>query len=94
MHYKNGRVAKNGDQVVSIPTYGPVRSGILYGAVAGNDTCNGNLAQPSPNDPIANLSECLHVDDIGSVGGNIPDSTLPVEKTPDEPAAEPAPTPQ
>jgi hypothetical protein len=74
MHYKNGREAHNGDKVVLIPSYGPPKTGILYGAVAGNDLCNGYLASPTPNDPTANLSECLHADDISCA--KIPDSTL------------------
>lgn len=64
MHYKNGRVAKNGDKVVLIPTYGSPVIGILYDAVYGNDTCNGRLAPIRPNDPSPNLKECLHLDDV------------------------------
>lgn len=64
MHYKNGREAKNGDVVVSLPLSGKPAVGILYNAVAGNDFCNGNLAQMNSNDPYANLSECLHIDDV------------------------------
>ena len=64
MHYKNGRAAKNGDKVVLFPSYGAPVIGILYDAVAGNDFCNGRLAPIAPNDPGANLSECLHYDDV------------------------------
>ena len=67
MHYKNGREAKNGDKVVLIsPSYacGAAVIGILYDAVAGNDTCNGRLAPISPGDPYPNLAECLHLDDV------------------------------
>ena len=66
MHYKNGREAKNGDKVVFLrsPTWGPPLVGILYDAVAGNDTCNGKLALTSPNDACPNLAECLHADDV------------------------------
>lgn len=74
MHYKNGREAKNGDKVVLISSYGPPKAGILYDAVPGNNACNGRLAQPSSNDPIANLSECLHADDIAKA--SIPNSTV------------------
>jgi hypothetical protein len=63
MHYKNGREAKNGDMVVYIEN-GVVKSGVLYGATAGNDFCNGHLAQVSGYDPMPNLKNCLHVDDI------------------------------
>lgn len=64
MHYKNGREAKNGDKVILFPSYGAPVTGILYDAVAGNDTCNGRIAATSPNDPMPNLAECLHVDDV------------------------------
>lgn len=67
MHYKNGREAKNGDKVVLIGSYGSPVIGILYDAVAGNDTCNGRLAQINNNDPCPNLSECLHLDDVKAV---------------------------
>ena len=71
MHYKNGREAKNGDKVVVIPQYGGAPcAGILYDAVPGNDFCNGRIALTSPSDPTANLSECLHVDDL--VGLEVP----------------------
>ena len=73
MHYKNGREAKNGDKVIFIPSYGPTVAGILYDAVPGNDSCNGRLAIPAQTDPIANLSECLHADDVAKA--SVPDST-------------------
>ena len=64
MHYKNGREAKNGDKVVIMPSYGVPVSGILYDAVAGNDTCNGRVAIMTPIDPCPNLQEVLHLDDF------------------------------
>jgi len=67
MHYKNGRVANNGDKVVWIPnpTYGAVPIvGILQNATAGNDYCNGMLIPITPNAPTPNLKECLHFDDF------------------------------
>ncbi len=64
MHYKNGREAKNGDRVILLSVYQKPVIGILYDAVAGNDACNGRLAQISGNDPMPNLAECLHVDDM------------------------------
>ena len=63
MHYQNGREAKNGDVVVSMPANGRPSVGILYNATAGNNYCNGNLAQMRQDDPYANLSECLHIED-------------------------------
>ena len=64
MHYQNGREAKNGDVIVHMPKYGKPAVGILYGATVGNDYCNGEIAQMRSSDPMANLSECLHIDDV------------------------------
>ena len=61
MHYKNGREAKNGDKVVLIQQYKG------KDAVAGQDYCNGKLAAISPSDPMPNLKECLHLDDLLSL---------------------------
>jgi hypothetical protein len=47
MHYRNGREAKNGDIVISLASYGSTvvnALGVLHGAVAGNDYCNGTIA--------------------------------------------------
>ena len=78
MHYKNGRPANNGDKVVLIPSYGNPVVGILYDAVAGNDTCNGRLAPIQPNDPCPNLKECLHLDDVlAALPENVRDITAP-----------------
>jgi len=71
MHYKNGREAKNGDKVVVFPSYGAPIVGILYDAVAGNDTCNGKIAATSPIDPMPNLQECLHYDDVKAACANL-----------------------
>lgn len=74
MHYKNGREAKNGDKVVLFPSYGAPMIGILYDAVAGNDTCNGRIAAIAPTDPMPNLKECLHFDDVKAAIEALPDS--------------------
>lgn len=65
MHYKNGREAKVGDQVVSKDSYGNASGGILVRADPNSPTCN---AQILPNNqlwklPGINISDCLHVDD-------------------------------
>ena len=75
MHYKNGRPAFNGDKVVLFPSYGAPVIGILYDAVASNDTCNGKIAPTNPNDPMPNLKECLHFDDVKAACVNAPDSS-------------------
>jgi hypothetical protein len=77
MHYRNGREAKNGDQIVSLENvYGEdgkltVRInaiGVLYGAVAGNDYCNGSIA-PTLGGLVrgACMCDCLHVDDVAAM---------------------------
>jgi hypothetical protein len=81
MHYGNGREAKNGDKVVLVSSYGspvPV-AGVLYDAVAGNDSCNGRIAVTTANDPMPDLRNVLHIDDIAAAKaeGMIP-STLPI----------------
>lgn len=76
MHYKNGREAKNGDKVVSFPSYGPPVIGILYDATAGNDYCNGKIAPIAPSDTMPNLQEVLHLDDVmASLPKEVPDTT-------------------
>lgn len=77
MHYKNGRPANNGDKVALLNAYGAPVIGILYDATPGNDACNGKLAPCSPSDPMPNLAECLHVDDIkaADAAGLITDSS-------------------
>jgi hypothetical protein len=62
-----------------MPTWGSPVIGILYNAVAGNDTCNGNIAPIAPNDPCPNLKDCLHYDDVVAaltISG-VPDTSKP-----------------
>lgn len=80
MHYANGREAKNGDSVVMVTTMGSQKvaiSGILFGATPGNDTCNGNLASVTGGSQIhyANLSECLHAEDVLAAAKTLPDTS-------------------
>lgn len=69
MHYRNGREAKNGDVVVSLGLSGgnPAAIGVLFGAVAGNDYCNGSLAPVQPTPVTACLIDCLHADDVAEM---------------------------
>lgn len=92
MHYKNGREAKNGDKVVLIGSYGQPVAGILYDAVAGNDYCNGRIAITSLNDPMPNLQEVLHADDIknADVKDSSAETTVIVTKEPDATVADKA----
>ena len=67
MHYKNGRPANNGDKVIMLGNqWRPPVAGILYDAVAGNNDCNGKIAITTTNDPMPDLRECLHVDDVAA----------------------------
>jgi hypothetical protein len=71
MHFRNGRVAQNGDKVVKLGGYGAsqaeiVAFGVLHSAVPGNDTCNGSIA-PIINDMGACLCDMLHVDDLAEL---------------------------
>ena len=72
MHYRNGREAKNGDEVVSLAGYGsgPVKInaiGVLYDAKPGNDYCNGRIAPIQSPTETACLCDCLHVDDLAEM---------------------------
>ncbi len=72
MHYRNGREAKNGDIIVSIGGYGADGGtiqavGVLHGAKAGNDYCNGRIAPVQNAIESACLCDCLHVDDLAEI---------------------------
>ena len=80
MHYKNGREAHNGDRVVLFSYDGKtiMASGILYDAAAGNDYCNGKIAVIAPNDPMPNLKEVLHADDVvAAINASTPKAATP-----------------
>lgn len=69
MHYRNGREAHNGDPVVMLSDSGKILAvGILFGAVAGNDYCNGNIA-PTAGGTVsyACICDCLHADDLAMI---------------------------
>lgn len=67
MHYRNGREAKNGDKIVELDSTGKVvKTGVLADAVAGNDYCNGVIAQIAMS-PGACLADCLHVEDVAAL---------------------------
>ena len=84
MHYANGRPAQNGDRVLKVIlpgyAYGKPVVGILHDAVPGNDACNGSLAVPTTDMVGCNLAECLHMDDVRAMLGDItkvPDTSIP-----------------
>jgi len=66
MHYRNGRVAQNGDKVVQLTVEGGkvTAFGVLYDATPGNDYCNGMIAPVNNTNMGACLCDCLHVDDV------------------------------
>jgi hypothetical protein len=70
MHYRNGREAKNGDRIVQLACdeSGRITAvGVLYGAVTGDDYCNGGIA-PIQSIPVAAcLCDCLHADDLAEL---------------------------
>lgn len=68
MHYRNGREAKNGDEIVQLGSMSGniVSHGILHGATPGNDYCNGNIA-PIPDQTGACMCDCLHIDDLTAI---------------------------
>jgi hypothetical protein len=68
MHYRNGREANNGDQVVQLGDDGKIAAvGVLHSAVAGNDYCNGYIAPTQPTNTTACLCDCLHVNDVAAL---------------------------
>lgn len=67
MHYRNGRVAQNGDKIVKLEGGKVVSFGVLHSATPGNDFCNGNIATIQPPNDGACLCDCLHVDDVAEL---------------------------
>lgn len=67
MHYRNGRPANNGDKIVKLEGGKIVSFGLLHGAVAGNDYCNGNIAIIQPLTDYACMVDCLHIDDVATL---------------------------
>ena len=68
MHFRNGREAKNGDTIVQLDSEGKICGfGVLFGAQAGNDYCNGYVAPIATNKTIACLCDCIHADDLAAL---------------------------
>lgn len=70
MHYRNGREAKNGDEIVQLETdSGKITgAGVLIRAVPGNDYCNGIMVNDQSRSFVgACLCDCLHVDDVAEL---------------------------
>ena len=69
MHYRNGREAKNGDEIVQIDGTGKINAvGVLIKATPGNDYCNGIIANDNTKSFVgACLCDCLHIDDVAEL---------------------------
>lgn len=67
MHYRNGREAKNGDVIVQLGEGGKITAlGVLHGATAGNDYCNGMIA-PISAQAGACMCDCLSIEDVAAM---------------------------
>lgn len=67
MHYRNGREAKNGDQIVQLAGNGKIEAfGVLHSATPGNDYCNGKIA-PIISTNCQCMCDCLHIDDVAAL---------------------------
>lgn len=64
MHYRNGRVAQNGDKVIQLGGGRVAAVGVLHSAEPGNDYCNGQIAPIQQTCTGACLCDCLHVEDV------------------------------
>lgn len=64
MHYRDGREAKVGDQVVGVDSCGKAVGGVLVEATPGSDTCNGRVMpqQQIWSVPSINIKDLLHVE--------------------------------
>jgi hypothetical protein len=68
MQFRNGRVAKNGDKIVSLGSDGEINAfGVLHSATPGNDYCNGSIAVIQSANNMACLCDCLHIDDVAEL---------------------------
>lgn len=67
MHYRNGRVAENGDRVVRLNGDKIEVFGVLHGAQPGNNFCNGNIAPVQQVQEYACLCDCLHIEDLAKL---------------------------
>jgi len=67
MHYRNGRVASNGDRIIQLQDGKITHLGILHDAKPGNDYCNGNIAPVHTQDAMACMCDCLHIEDLEAI---------------------------
>jgi hypothetical protein len=69
MHYRNGRVAKNGDKIIQLDIEGGKINavGVLFDATPGSDYCNGRIAPIQATPTGACMCDCLHIDDLAAL---------------------------
>ena len=67
MHYRNGREAHNGDQIVSLVGGKIIAFGVLHSATPGNDYCNGLIAPVQSAKEGACMVDCLHIEDVAAI---------------------------
>lgn len=67
MHFRNGRVARNGDKIVKLEGGKIVAFGVLHSATPGNDYCNGYIAVVQQATDYACIVDCLHIDDVAEL---------------------------
>lgn len=69
MHYRNGRVALNGDKIVKLGYEGGKIEafGVLHSAIHGNNSCYGNIAIVQPINEGVCICDCLHIDDLAVI---------------------------
>jgi hypothetical protein len=69
MHYRNGRVAKNGDKIIQLDIEGGKINavGVLFDATPGYDYCNGRIAPIQATPTGACMCDCLHIDDLAAL---------------------------
>lgn len=68
MHYRNGRLAQNGDKIVKLDSNGNIVAfGVLHSATPGNDYCNGNIAIIQGPSDVACMVDCLHAGDVAAI---------------------------
>ena len=62
MHFRNGREAKIGDQIIGRNYSGTPIAGVIVSQTSLGDTCNINVV-PLRDGMTMTAKECLHIDD-------------------------------
>lgn len=79
MHYKNGRPAKIGDQILFADHLNTLHAGVVIEVNEGATTCNLTVVHLMPGVTYsATSSRCVHVEDIAN-----PIPFTPIEQAPE-----------